>query len=106
MGSNTTNPQLQPYRSGQPQASQQAALPTQLAVLGGSQGIPSLEIESNLQGKLGTYDLTASVINIGRDPSNDIVISEPVVSAFHMQIVHKGNQLILGHRSSNQAAFE
>ncbi len=97
MWSNTINPQLQPQRSSHPQAGQQAALPTQLAILGGGQGIPSLEIESNLQGKLGTYDLTAPVINIGRDPSNDIVINEPIVSAFHMQIVHKGNQFILVH---------
>jgi FHA domain len=65
---------------------------------GGSQGIPSLAIQSNIPGqKPTTYNLTKPVINIGRDPSNDIVIDTPVVSHFHAQIVREGNRLILVH---------
>ncbi|HJT55798.1 MAG TPA: ATP-binding cassette domain-containing protein, partial [Ktedonobacteraceae bacterium] len=41
--------------------------------------------------------LTKQVVNIGRDPSNDIVINEPVISAFHAQIVREGNSLVLVH---------
>src|SRR5437899_11017863 len=36
-------------------------------------------------------------MNIGRDPSNDIVINEPVVSAFHCQIRRENNALVLIH---------
>ena len=80
---------------------QRAAEPTQFATPNGGQGIPSLEIEFNHGGK-STYDLTKPVINIGRDPSNDIVIDTPVVSHFHAQIVREGNQLILVHPHPSQ----
>lgn len=77
---------------------QQAARPNQDAIPG-RQGIPSLEVEiqSTIHGEKHTYDLTKPVINIGRDPSNDIVIDAPMVSSFHAQIVREGNQLILIH---------
>ena len=80
---------------------QRAAEPTQFATPGGGQETPSLEIEFNHGGK-STYDLTKPVINIGRDPSNDIVIDTPVVSHFHAQIVREGNQLILVHPHPSQ----
>lgn len=80
---------------------QRAAEPTQFATPGGGQKTPSLEIEFNHGGK-STYDLTKPVINIGRDPSNDIVIDTPVVSHFHAQIVREGNQLILVHPHPSQ----
>jgi len=41
--------------------------------------------------------LDKQVLNIGRHPSNDIVINEPVVSAFHAQIVREGDALIFIH---------
>ena len=63
----------------------------------GSGGTPSLEISSNIHPGKQTYPLTKQVINIGRDPSNDIVIDDPIVSGFHVQIVRDGNQLILVH---------
>lgn len=50
----------------------------------------SLEIKSTIHRGKPTYDLTRPVINLGRDPSNDIVIDEPVVSSFHAQIVREG----------------
>jgi ABC-type multidrug transport system ATPase subunit/pSer/pThr/pTyr-binding forkhead associated (FHA) protein len=71
--------------------------PTQRVVFGGAGGVPSLEISNNIHPGKKTYDLTKQVINIGRDPSNDIVIEEPLVSAFHLQIVRNGNELILVH---------
>lgn len=60
-------------------------------------GVPSLEISSNVHQDKQTHPLTKQVINIGRDPSNDIVIDELVVSGFHAQIVREGNQLIFVH---------
>src|SRR6266446_2158695 len=63
----------------------------------GTVGIPSLEISSNIHADKQSVLLTKQVINIGRDPSNDIVINELVVSGFHAQIVREGNQLILVH---------
>lgn len=62
-----------------------------------SRGIPSLEISSNIHQNTQEYPLTKQIINIGRDPSNDIVINEKEVSAFHAQIVHEGTQLVLVH---------
>ena len=76
---------------------QRAAGPGQFAPPVGGQRTASLEIKFNIRGGKTTYDLTRSVINIGRDPSNDIVINASVVSSFHAQIVHEGNQLILVH---------
>ena len=80
---------------------QRAAEPTQFATPNGGQETPSLEIEFNHGGK-STYDLTKPVINIGRDPSNDIVIDTPVVSHFHAQIVREGNQILLVHPHPSQ----
>ena len=60
-------------------------------------GIPTLEVSSNVHADKHAYPLTQQVINIGRDPSNDIVIDELVVSGFHAQIVREGNQFVLVH---------
>ncbi|MEO6890350.1 MAG: FHA domain-containing protein [Ktedonobacteraceae bacterium] len=61
------------------------------------QSVPSLEVSSNVHQEKHTYPLNKQVINIGRDPSNDIVISEPTVSGFHAQIVYDGNQPYIIH---------
>ncbi|WP_052891174.1 FHA domain-containing protein [Thermogemmatispora carboxidivorans] len=63
----------------------------------GSQGVPSLEISSNVRREKLVYPLNKPVISIGRDPSNDIVIPEPIISAFHAQIVFDGNQPYIVH---------
>lgn len=63
----------------------------------GTVGIPSLEISSNIHANKQSVPLIKQVVNIGRDPSNDIVINELVVSAFHAQIIREGNQLLLIH---------
>ncbi|HWZ17904.1 MAG TPA: FHA domain-containing protein, partial [Ktedonobacteraceae bacterium] len=60
-------------------------------------GIPTLEVSSNVHAEKQSFQLTRQVINIGRDPSNDIVINELVVSGFHAQIVREGNQFVLVH---------
>ena len=62
-----------------------------------STGVPSLEISANTHHEKSTYPLTKQIINIGRDPSNDIVINETIVSGFHLQIVREGDQLTLIH---------
>src|SRR6266568_88154 len=60
-------------------------------------GSPALAISTNTSPGQQVYQLTKQVINIGRDPSNEIAIPAPVVSAFHAQIVRNGNQLVLIH---------
>src|SRR6266702_3778486 len=64
--------------------------------------VPSLEVTSNTYPEKTPYPLTKQVINIGRHPSNDIVINENVVSAYHAQIVREGNQLIFIHPHPQQ----
>src|SRR5437588_5317670 len=58
---------------------------------------PSLEVSSNVHADKQIRPLNKQVINIGRDPSNDIVINDLVISAFHAQIVREGNQFVLVH---------
>jgi ABC transport system ATP-binding/permease protein len=90
-----------PPRPGQPGGGTQASLFTAGSEVSGGtadiRGVPSLEISSNVHQDKQAYPLTKQVINIGRDPSNDIVINELVVSGFHAQVVREGNQLILVH---------
>ncbi len=60
---------------------------------------PSLEVSTNTDHERQVYQLPANqpVFDIGRDPSNTIVINRPTVSSFHAQIVREGNQLVLVH---------
>src|SRR6185437_8668557 len=51
----------------------------------GGGGVPSIEVSSNVHAEKHTYPLNKQVINIGREPSNDIVINELVISGFHAQ---------------------
>src|SRR6266700_1261726 len=90
-----------PPRPGQPGGGSQASLFTAGSEVSAGtaniRGVPSLEISSNVHQDKQAYPLTKQVINIGRDPSNDIVINELVVSGFHAQIVREGNQFVLVH---------
>src|SRR5713101_7373364 len=90
-----------PPRPGQPGGGTHASLFTAGSEVSGGtaniRGVPSLEISSNVHQDKQAYPLTKQVINIGRDPSNDVVINELVVSGFHAQIVREGNQLVLVH---------
>ncbi|GCE26219.1 ABC transporter ATP-binding protein [Dictyobacter alpinus] len=82
------------------------ALPTQVQQSDGSfsraiqvPGVPTLEVSTNTDQEKHQYPLTADrqVFDIGRDPSNTIVINRPTISSFHAQIVRENNQLVLIH---------
>jgi ABC transport system ATP-binding/permease protein len=60
-------------------------------------GVPSLTVSSNIHSDQQVHLLHKLVVNIGRDPENDIVIAEPMVSAWHAQIVRDGNDLYFAH---------
>ncbi len=62
-------------------------------------GLPSLEVSTNIDHEKQVYLLTLDrqVFDIGRDPSNTIVIQRPTVSNFHAQIIRENNQLVLIH---------
>ncbi|HYX50259.1 MAG TPA: FHA domain-containing protein, partial [Ktedonobacteraceae bacterium] len=60
-------------------------------------GFPVLLITNNTTGTQKEYALVKQVIDIGRDASNDIVINDPCLSAFHLQLVRQGSQWILLH---------
>ena len=62
-----------------------------------SLGIPSLEVTDNTTGVHKRHPLAQPVINIGRDQANDIVIDDPIVSDFHLQIAHQNDQWVLIH---------
>ena len=55
-------------------------------------GIPTVEITDNTGKTHQKYPLVKQVVNIGRDTTNDVVIPEQCVSAFHVQIVHEGER--------------
>ncbi len=59
--------------------------------------VPSLTVSSNIHSEMQVHLLNKQVLNIGRDPDNDIVIAEPIISARHAQIVKDGNTLYLVH---------
>lgn len=63
----------------------------------GASGQASIDVVSNVHSNKLSMPLTKNVINIGRDPSNDVVITEQVVSGFHAQIVREGNQYVFIH---------
>jgi pSer/pThr/pTyr-binding forkhead associated (FHA) protein len=60
-------------------------------------GTPSLAVSSNIHSKVQRYPLGKSIINIGRDPDNDIALAENIISGRHAQIVREGSNLVLVH---------
>ncbi len=68
-----------------------------------SLNFPSLKISTNTNKAPRTYPLAKPVISIGRDPSNDIVIDEPIVSGFHLEVIHENNQFIIVHPHPKQS---
>jgi ABC-type multidrug transport system ATPase subunit/pSer/pThr/pTyr-binding forkhead associated (FHA) protein len=60
-------------------------------------GIPSIEVSSNTSGEKKVYLLDKPILNVGREPTNDIVINDRIISGLHLQIVRQGNQFILIH---------
>jgi ABC transport system ATP-binding/permease protein len=60
--------------------------------------LPSLEVSSNIHGARQSYQLTKEVLNIGRDASNDISITDGgIVSGQHLQIIRQHGQFVLIH---------
>ena len=90
-------PQLPAYSATAPAEAGTQRVPPGAVVGGPPSGVPSIEVSSNVHREKQTFLLNKPVINIGREPSNDIVINEMVVSGFHAQIVQEGNQFILVH---------
>ena len=78
------------------------------AAAGESSHDPVLEISSNTSQirKTCTLPPSMSVINIGRDPSNEVVIDELVMDQFHLQIIREDNQLKLVHPHPRVARTE
>jgi acyl carrier protein len=67
-----------------------------------SDGIQTGEVPITAD-KLSIYPLlNMQVINIGRNPSNDIIIDEPFVSGYHAQIVSEDDQFIFIHPPPQQ----
>jgi ABC-type multidrug transport system ATPase subunit/pSer/pThr/pTyr-binding forkhead associated (FHA) protein len=60
-------------------------------------GIPLLEVSSNTSNDRRTYVLDKQITNIGRNSSNDIVITNQSVSGQHVQVIRDGSQLVLIH---------
>ncbi len=66
-------------------------------------GMPSLAVSSNTHSDRKVHFLGKQALSIGRDPSNDIVINEPVISTFHAQIIREGNKFVLVHPHPSRA---
>ncbi|HXL36480.1 MAG TPA: FHA domain-containing protein [Ktedonobacteraceae bacterium] len=60
-------------------------------------GMTTLTVSSNIHSDRTIHRLDKQTLNIGRDPENDIVITEPMVSAWHAQIVKDGSDLFFVH---------
>jgi ABC-type multidrug transport system ATPase subunit/pSer/pThr/pTyr-binding forkhead associated (FHA) protein len=68
---------------------------TEIAPITPAGGRPYLEVRDERAQR--TYQLDGTVIDIGRDPANDIVLDDLVVSAQHLRILREGNAYILVH---------
>ncbi|MGA2630305.1 MAG: FHA domain-containing protein [Terriglobia bacterium] len=55
--------------------------------------------------KVDTIDLTKDRIRIGRDPSNDVTISHPVVTNFHAEIVKEREKFYVVDLGSTNGTF-
>jgi ABC-type multidrug transport system ATPase subunit len=89
--------------SGVPPVGRQRTMPTNMTPTGTvylpplEAGVPTLAVSSNVHSSVLHYSLTKPVMTIGRDPGNDIVPTEAVVSGKHALIVREGNDLFLEH---------
>jgi ABC-type multidrug transport system ATPase subunit len=89
--------------SGVPPVGRQRTMPTNVTPTGTvylpplEAGVPTLAVSSNVHSSVLHYSLTKPVMSIGRDPGNDVVPTEAVVSGKHALIVREGNDLFLEH---------
>ncbi len=65
-------------------------------------GLSSIEVTDNTTGSRRVYPLLKEVVNIGRDPHNDIVINEANISRLHLRLVHEKEQWVLLHPHPDQ----
>jgi len=70
-----------------------ATVPTPLVGM----GLPTLEVWSNGEQPRRIYVLTKDILQLGRDPANDIVLHSTAASDFHAQIVRQGEMLMFVH---------
>ncbi len=59
-------------------------------------GVASLEVSSNT-GYQRTFPLDQPIISLGRESSNDMIVSVPTVSGVHLQIEREGTGYVLVH---------
>ena len=71
--------------------------PTGTVLLSTAEGIPFIEVSTNTEPQKQSYLLTQPIINVGRNPINEIVIKDPIVANFHAQIELTNNQYFLVH---------
>ena len=62
-----------------------------------STGKPSFTVSSNIHSDVKVQSIDKAVFNIGRNPENDLVFADPIVSAWHAQVVREGNDLVFVH---------
>ncbi|HEY7348427.1 MAG TPA: FHA domain-containing protein, partial [Ktedonobacterales bacterium] len=67
-----------------------------------SLGIPSLKVSFGSSGERKVHHFNKEIINIGRDPKNEIVIDQSAVSRFHFQIIRQGRQFVFIHPHPDQ----
>ena len=84
---------------GQPPRVGAETSPTGTVLAPLSKDQPSLAVSTNIHSEVKTHLLEKQIINIGRHPQNDIVIAEPTISAWHVQIVRDGENLVIVHPS-------
>ncbi len=71
--------------------------PTGTVLLSTAEGIPFIEVSTNTEPDKQSYLLTQPIINVGRDPINEIVIKDPIVANFHAQIELTNNHYFIVH---------
>ncbi len=69
-------------------------------------GLAFLEVTDHVTGTSMAHALVKASVSIGRDPRNDIVIDEPCVSDFHLQLVRERTQWRLIHPHPERHATE
>jgi ABC transport system ATP-binding/permease protein len=85
-----------------PPVRRQPTIPTNVSpsgtvLLSSEPHIPLLSVTSNVHSNLQRYPLSKQIINIGRDPDNDIALAEAIISGRHAQVVRDGENLFLVH---------
>ncbi len=108
-GQRISSPPASPRRSAQ--ASEPARVVTTKRLTGPNEteiapitpggGRPYLEVRDERAQR--TYQLDGAVIDIGRDPANDIVLDDLVVSAQHLRIMREGASCVLIHPHPDRA---